>query len=177
MATSKKISCRTSFVFCTILLRLWKVHSLLQNASDSFLVKGIRQMTFSAAAYCTEPQFHSNTIEKWNCKACKLIPNITANVFYSGSRDINGYVAYDKIKNEVIIAFSGTKATSRKNWVDDIDFPLIDYPYCNDCKVHSGFYKSFLSVAIKIRLIINNVMLNFSTAKISITGHSLGKNN
>jgi hypothetical protein len=165
----------TIFVLLTISLRLWDINSFSKNKSNYSLLNGIRQITFSAAAYCTEPLFHSNKIERWNCHACKLIPDITASVFRGGSKDVNGYVAHDKNRNEIIIAFSGTETVSKKNWLDDIDYSLIDYPYCDHCRVHRGFYSSFLSVKKEIKLMITEILLIFPSAEISITGHSLGE--
>lgn len=160
--------------FAVITISLLKTYSVSLNTSNYFLPNGIRQITFSAAAYCTEPLFHSNKIERWNCDACELIPNITANVFRGRTKDVNGYVAYDKEENEIIIAFSGTEAISKKNWLDDLDYSLIDYPYCDRCRVHAGFYSSFLSVKVKIESMIHEFKSAFPTAKISVTGHSLG---
>jgi hypothetical protein len=170
-----KICRGTTFALITISLRLWNINSLSQNKSDYSISNGIRQITFSAAAYCTEPLFHSNKIERWNCHACKLIPNITAKVFRGSSKDVNGYVAYDKNRNEIIIAFSGTEAISKKNWLDDIDYSLIDYPYCDHCRVHRGFYSSFISVKEEIKSMINEIKSSFPSAEISITGHSMGE--
>lgn len=95
-------------------------------------------------------------------------------MFSGGTADANGFVGYEKRSNEIIVAFSGTDAVSKKNWIEDFDFPLIDFPHCPDCKVHNGFYLTYLSVSKEIKSLIKGFKMLHPTALISVTGHSLG---
>ena len=41
----------------------------------------------------------------------------------------------------------GTEPASIKDWIlDDAENWLEDYPYCSGCKVHHGFYSTFMEV-------------------------------
>ena len=55
-----------------------------------------------------------------------------------------GFTAYNPPEDEVLIIFRGTEPLSIKNWIDDIDTLFTDYPGCPGCKVHEGFYHTYL---------------------------------
>lgn len=52
-------------------------------------------------------------------------------------------------KNTVFVAFRGT--VNIPNAILDIDVKQINYPACDGCKVHEGFYKGYQSAAITVR--------------------------
>lgn len=68
----------------------------------------------------------------------------------------------------------GTDPLSIQNWIDDLNFFQTDFPYCAGCRVHEGFYKSFLSVIDQIRPLLSTYISSYPTASLTITGHSLG---
>ena len=136
--------------------------------------KSLRYVDFSGAAYCTDPIFGEDQITNWNCQACKNYPNVIAQTFHSDKPDARGYVAYDPDSNEIIIAFSGTDPLSIRNWIDDIDFIKMDYPYCSGCQVHEGFYKTFLSVKDQVLNLTTSYLSQYPSATLTVTGHSLG---
>jgi len=35
---------------------------------------------------------------------------------------------------------------SLENMLSDVDIVLIDYPFCEGCKVHKGFYEAYLKL-------------------------------
>jgi hypothetical protein len=136
--------------------------------------QSLRYIDFSGAAYCTDPIFGQDQITNWNCQACKAHPNVVAQCFHSDKPDGNGYVAYDPDVNEIIVAFSGTDPLSIRNWIDDIDFVKTDYPYCDGCQVHQGFYKTFMSVQEQVMNLTTSFMTQYPSAALTVTGHSLG---
>lgn len=142
--------------------------------SNFDLATANRYVYFSGAAYCADPIFVKNSIDDWSCNACKQFPNVEAQVFHGSKKDANGFVGYDSDANEVIISFAGTDPLSIANWIDDLDFIKTDYPYCDGCQVHEGFYKSFNSVKDDVKVLLDSYLAQHSNASIAITGHSLG---
>ncbi len=134
-----------------------------------------RYVTFCGASYCTDPLITKNTIDNWSCKACKNYPNVKATTFHSTTHtDANGFVGYDPDAKEIIVAFAGTDPLSIENWIDDLDFIQTDYPYCSGCKVHEGFYRSYLSVSDQVKSLVNSYMSQYPNSTLTVTGHSLG---
>lgn len=144
------------------------------NQTVFTLATAERQVRFCGAAYCTDPSFKNGKVQEWTCNACKSSPHVEAKVFNGETADANGFVGYEKLADEIIVAFSGTDAVSEKNWIEDVDFPLIDFPHCQGCKVHNGFYITYLSISKEIKSLISGFLALHPTAKITVTGHSLG---
>ena len=48
------------------------------------------------------------------------------------------------------------------------------YPYCSGCEVHKGFYETYLAVQSQVLQLVGSYKSKHPTAKISVTGHSLG---
>jgi predicted lipase len=115
-----------------------------------------------------------DSINDWTCHACKAFPHVTATTFHGKIKDANGFVAYDSAANEIIVSFSGTDPFSIQNWIDDLDFVHTPYAYCSGCEVHEGFLKSFNSVVDQVKSLVNSTRTAHPSAKISVTGHSLG---
>lgn len=84
---------------------------------------------------------------------------------------IKGFVGYDSKSNKIIVAWRGTD--NNLNWIQDMDFQLIDYN-CTKCKVHQGFYNAYYGVSAKTLDKVKLLAEKYTTAQISITGHSLG---
>jgi hypothetical protein len=143
------------------------------NNFDLNLAK--RYVDFCGVAYCTDPIFTANTVDSWTCNACKKYPGVVATSFHGGDKkDGNGFVAYDSVADEIIVSFSGTDPLSIENWIDDLDFFKTSYPYCQNCEVHEGFYKTFLTVKDQVKDLVDSYMKQHANASIAITGHSLG---
>lgn len=136
--------------------------------------KSLRYVDFSGAAYCADPLWGDNTINSWSCKVCKEYPGVQATAFHGSKSDANGFVAYDEAVNEIIVSFSGTDPLSIRNWIEDLNFIKTDYPYCSGCQVHEGFYHTFTSVSSTVLNLTQMLRASYSSATISITGHSLG---
>eukprot|EP01038_Epipyxis_sp_PR26KG_P005660 gene5660-7816_t len=159
------------FILC--LLSLSFVLTLSYD-SNFDLNKAERYVSFCGAAYCADPIFVKNSINDWSCQACKSYPNVKATVFHGNITDANGFVAYDADANEIIVSFSGTDPLSIQNWLDDLNFIQTDYPYCTDCKVHKGFYQSYLSASSAVLSLVKQYQASYPSATLSVTGHSLG---
>ncbi len=79
---------------------------------------------------------------------------------------------YSKVKNIIIISFSGTRYLSE--WYDDFDYEQIKPDFINDNKIliHRGHYKLYATLRNKLMNDLKNI-LNDQTV-IVCTGHSLG---
>ena len=51
---------------------------------------------------------------------------------------------------------------------------MVSYSGCKDCKIHFGWYRSYMSVADKVYLVIEKFIKDYPNSKIVVTGHSLG---
>jgi hypothetical protein len=93
---------------------------------------------------------------------------------YDINTDLQGYIGYLSSKKKIYVALRGS--SSVLNWLDDVEFKLVDYtswPSCG-CKVHGGFYMSAQGVTNKT---IDTVILlknRFPTYSVIMTGHSYG---
>ena len=165
----------TSAKFLITFIILCRSLCVAYNHTNSFsLSDAMRQVKYCGAAYCTDPSFKSSQVQDWNCNACKSTPYVQAKVFSGGVADANGFVGYEKRSNTIIVAFSGTDAVSKKNWIEDFEFLMIPYPRCRGCKVHSGFYLTMMTVIGQIKEFAAALLSTNPTAKIFVTGHSLG---
>ncbi len=154
---------------------LFALSSVVCYDSNFNLNAAKRYVALCGASYCTDPLIAKNTIDDWSCKACQSYPNMKATTFHGGSQtDANGFVGYDSDANEVIVAFAGTDPFSIANWIDDLDFIQTDYPYCSGCKVHEGFYRSYLSINEVVKSLVNTYYSQHPNATLTVTGHSLG---
>lgn len=133
-----------------------------------------RFVALSGAAYCTNPIFTVDTVEDWSCQACSLVSYINATSVHGILTDANGFVGFDTAANEIVVSFSGTDPLSIRNWIDDLDFLQAEYPLCDNCEVHQGFYNTYLSVSDDVIALVDAVLIDHPTAIVRITGHSLG---
>jgi hypothetical protein len=142
--------------------------------SNFVLANAERYVKLSGAAYCTDPKLRKNSIDNWSCKVCENFPNMTAHSFKSAKNDANGFVGYDGDANEIIVSFSGTNPLSIRNWIDDLNFLKTNYPYCDGCEVHQGFYNAYLSVQDSVKSYVSSFQAQHPSASLAVTGHSLG---
>jgi len=80
-------------------------------------------------------------------------------------------------KTGIVVSFRGSDKII--NAIEDIEFAKLVpdgyvYSQCPDCKVHSGFYEAWLSVAQKVCDAVHNLKKAHPEADIYVTGHSLG---
>lgn len=51
---------------------------------------------------------------------------------------------YDPSSRNIVVGFRGTHGFP--GWFWNIDFIKVDYPECENCKVHNGFWTDYLVV-------------------------------
>jgi hypothetical protein len=106
--------------------------------------EAILQAKLSVISHCTNAQ-----IESWNCALCKTYPHLThVSVIENTATKIKGFVGYDSNKKEIRVSWRGTD--NNLNWIENMDFKLIDYQgsfRCSNCKIHQGFHNAYYSVS------------------------------
>lgn len=112
------------------------------------------------------------TINAWNCSGCSTYPVKNQKGFFSSAANIQGYAAYFPKENAILVAFRGS--VDIKNWIYNIDTASVAYPPCSGCSVHSGFYSAYKGVSPLVRTEVDRLLGLYKTAKLIITGHSLG---
>jgi len=138
-------------------------------------------LDLSNAAYCEKDQ-----IESWDCLPCQralrqgvgtvAVPRVFdgevggfGKVQRWGTRGFVGALS----ENRIVVSFRGS--ANLTNWIEDFDFvTLVPYAECPECKVHEGFYKSWVSVARGITAAVKELRAHMPKADILVTGHSLG---
>ena len=101
--------------------------------------------------------------------------NSTDTKWFHTHKHAYGYVAYDRARNIIIIAFGGTK--SLINMQQNIKLDLIPYAPCFDmilCKFHKGFLETYMTAKEYIFKNFKIFQSLHPNAKIYVTGFSLG---
>lgn len=133
--------------------------------------EAILQAKYSVISHCSTAQ-----IESWSCALCKTSPRLAQiSVVENTATKIRGFVGYDASSNTIVVSWRGTD--NNLNWIEDMDFKLIDYQgsaRCTNCKIHEGFFNAYYSVSAKTHDKVKEIADKYPTAKIVITGHSLG---
>jgi len=121
---------------------------------------------FANAAYCS-----SSSIASWDCAPCKAAdPNFQPKVFQA--KGMQSFVGRAP-GNDIVVSFRGSD--NIKNWIDNLDFHKTkEYPKCNGCRVHAGFYDVWLAVKADVVAEVTRLHEADVSAKIFVTGHSLG---
>ena len=112
------------------------------------------------------------TINAWNCSECAKYSFKNQKGFFSSVANIQGLAGYDVKNHAIVIAFRGS--VDFKNWLYNLDTISTSYPGCSGCSVHSGFYNAYKGVSSLVRAEVDRLLPLYSTAKLYITGHSLG---
>jgi len=129
---------------------------------------------FTLISYSTYCSSRASNITNYTCFWCKQVANYTQikvrKTFYSSTYDEFGIVL--ETNENIIVAFRGT-ILDIKNWLADLSIVQEDYPNCDGCTVHQGFYNSYLNLKPKFFSYVQQ--LQSKTQKnIIVTGHSLG---
>ena len=61
----------------------------------------------------------------------------------------------------IVVVFRGTD--DARNWMTDFDGIKTDYPLCDGCKVHRGFYDSYQTLSPKIHQIYQKFRAMYPT--------------
>ncbi|KAL9619142.1 MAG: hypothetical protein Q9160_006231 [Pyrenula sp. 1 TL-2023] len=131
---------------------------------------------FSAAAYC--PGNNDSPNSKLTCAAgnCPLVEaadtETLAEFQNSLVTDVTGYVAVDHTNSHVVVGFRGS--SSLRNYIADLDFPLVPADICAGCLVHDGFWNSWLEARDGVMKAIMSIDDSYPDYSLVVTGHSLG---
>jgi hypothetical protein len=125
---------------------------------------------YSKVAYCD----HS-AISNWQCgEQCQYfsgIKNVT--VAWDNKDEAQGFVAFNAAHNQIALAFRGSHNIA--NWIEDFTFELVQYPGAPDgCKVHKGFYESYMAMRQTLMPVVLDLARHHPTASIFVAGHSQG---
>ena len=165
------------FIFCTVFVKLAFVECAEYSVSLAE-----RLWYFTQASYClvVDDSFPNH----FDCDACQLISatsTITKKYGIESDLDTEVLITYDSLNNAITAAFAGTASTQVLDIITDLSIIEVDYPACastdilaDDCKIHSGFYNAYNSVADDVYDIILSLLSNHSNAAVELTGHSLG---
>lgn len=122
---------------------------------------------FSSAAYQSPA-----SIESWSCSYCKKYPFEDPKVFSNAVGGIQGFTGYSKGLNAIVVVFRGS--SNIQNWIINIEAVRSTYSLCSGCSVHSGFYSGYNLVASAVKNSVQNLKAKYRTARLIVTGHSLG---
>lgn len=95
--------------------------------------------------------------------------NVTA---WENVNDTQVVVGFNIQDNQVVVAFRGS--TTVENFIEDAEFWKVDYPGCTGCKVHAGFYHTYMFAKARIFQLTAQLMQAHPSASLIVTGHSLG---
>lgn len=86
--------------------------------------------------------------------------------------NMEGYVAVDTVREEIVVAFRGS--SSLRNWMADLDFVQVSCDYTEGCLVHDGFKDSWNEVSANIIKYVKQAFATYPDYTLVVTGHSLG---
>lgn len=86
--------------------------------------------------------------------------------------DTNGYIGYHNGQKTIYVSFRGSE--SIKNWIDNLDVVLTNYPLCSKCEVHKGFYGAEQDSLSNVLTEVKKLKSQFPSYTVLVTGHSLG---
>lgn len=101
-----------------------------------------------------------------------MIPLLTATSSL-GLTDATGYVALDRTRSKIIIAYRGTE--SIQNTLTDPNFPLVPAPdICDICNAEAGFYGFWTNSKSTVLSALSQARAQEPSYAVDIIGHSLG---
>jgi len=133
---------------------------------------------YASVAYCT-----TQAVQAWKLNpACSQIQNVFSlhSVFYANSTDAFAYVGSDSTNKIIVVAFKGTDPSNLLDWIDDLegayDYNIICHLNANTSyhgnEGFCNYYKSLVALGLVTSL--NNLIAQYPSYQLWITGHSLG---
>jgi len=146
----------------------------------SFVISSLcynEDLAITLYGYCELSYCPNEVIQNYNCGS--FCDESYIDEIYIYTNDDYGTKSYSMVdytkNNTIIFAFRGSD--NFENYIYDIKLIQYEYPYCDNCQVHQGFYESYLSLSNLIykdmdyyQNLIDKGLIN----KVYITGHSLG---
>jgi len=120
----------------------------------------------SQNAYCNPGKYESVT---YKGVLDGFIPTYS---IYDKAHDTRGYVGYHTGQKTIYVTFRGS--SSIQNWIDNLDAILTNYPLCDGCDVHKGFYKAEQSCFGDVLSAVKSLQSDHPSFTVMVTGHSLG---
>lgn len=127
---------------------------------------GTTALYHSENAYCSPETYLTRT---YTGKLAGFVPVYSVN---DTAHDTQGYVGYTSSQSTIFVVFRGSE--SIKNWASNIDAILTDYPVCEGCSVHKGWYSAEQNSIDTIISEVKALKEKFPSYDIVVTGHSLG---
>ena len=131
----------------------------------------MKALYYSGAAYCEK-----QTIYNWTCgEPCSSLPG-TGNIFKIENEllDTFGFVTYNAVDNQIVVAFRGTNGADFLNWMTNIIYYRVQYEDIPNTQVHSGFYTAYSAISDQLRSALSGLIALHPFSTILVTGHSLG---
>ncbi|KAF2110641.1 Alpha/Beta hydrolase protein [Lophiotrema nucula] len=131
---------------------------------------------YSAAAYCVGNNNSTGTkltCPEGNCPRVEQADTSTLTEFENSiDSDVTGFVATDTTNSLIVIAFRGSR--SLRNWITNVEFPVIPTTICANCSASTGFWTSWLEAQDGVLAAVASARAQYPNFKIVATGHSLG---
>ncbi|KAF3050402.1 hypothetical protein E8E11_003114 [Didymella keratinophila] len=131
---------------------------------------------YSAAAYCLGNNNSPNTkitCPQGNCARVEAANTNTLTEFENSIKsDITGFVATDTTNKLIVLSFRGSRSV--RNWLTNVQFPVIPTTICATCASSIGFWSSWLEAQTNVLSAIKTAQAQYPTFKVVATGHSLG---
>lgn len=90
----------------------------------------------------------------------------------NSKESLRGYIGFQSNVNSIIISFRGSEDLN--NWITNIAATRSSYDKCDGCSAHSGFQSAAKSLWPQVSAEVNRLKGIYPSAKITVTGHSLG---
>ncbi|KAF2735324.1 alpha/beta-hydrolase [Polyplosphaeria fusca] len=131
---------------------------------------------YSAAAYC--PTNNDSPSTKLTCPSgnCPLVESADTTTLTEFENSLNtdatGFVATDATNKLIVISFRGSRSV--RNWITNVNFPLVPTSICAACVAHAGFWQSWKEAEAGVLGAVQQAKAQFPGYKVVATGHSLG---
>mmetsp|Transcript_23047 Transcript_23047/g.71804 ORF Transcript_23047/g.71804 Transcript_23047/m.71804 type:complete len:313 (-) Transcript_23047:1305-2243(-) len=122
--------------------------------------------TYASYAYCDWEQYEELA---WGGKTEGFIVD---KVMYEEAHELQGFVGVNPDQKSIIVAFQGTNHA--RNWITNLYYYKVDYPHCEGCQVHDGFYQGTQAVYDTVYSAVSELKQANPDFEIRVTGHSLG---
>lgn len=118
---------------------------------DSLLAK--KMVYLSSIAY-EDP----TSITHWSCDDCQTI-TVHRPIVFNVGKPLLGFIGVRESDKAIVISFRGTDDI--KNWITDADTKKVDYPLCNGCSVHNGFYSAYTQLAAELKPVFERFIATY----------------
>ena len=153
----------------------WLMLSLTAGLITLYPVHGQYDSTLAMSSlyYIKTSYCDSSTIASWSCgDSCSYHADFeVANVYRNDTTGGQGFSGRSA-NGQIVVSWRGS--SNIENWIHDLDFTLVAYPFCSGCYVHKGFWHVYRSMASRMLADVSNLLQTYPGSPILVTGHSLG---